>query len=160
MIKKIMSFIILIISLILVPILPVTASENSNEKIIYLTFDDGPSNKIMPNILDTLKKEQVNATFFIIGDQIKGNEKILKRVHEEGHSIGLHSVTHKKCNLYSSNDCFLKEMLKDQKLINEVVGISPTILRFPYGAIMIHINLLNQWLIYFIKIILKFMIGI
>ncbi|MDY6012553.1 polysaccharide deacetylase family protein [Clostridium sp.] len=134
MIKKIMSFIILIISLILVPILPVTASENSNEKIIYLTFDDGPSNKIMPNILDTLKKEQVNATFFIIGDQIKGNEKILKRVHEEGHSIGLHSVTHKKCNLYSSNDCFLKEMLKDQKLINEVVGISPTILRFPYGA--------------------------
>lgn len=134
MVKKIMSFLILMISLISIPIISVNASENSSEKIIYLTFDDGPSNKVLPNILDTLKKEKVNATFFIIGEQIEGNEKVLKRVHEEGHSIGLHSVTHKKCNLYSSNDCFLKEMLKDQKLINDTIGISPTILRFPYGA--------------------------
>lgn len=134
MIKKFIIFLLLIISVTLTPIIPTNASENSNEKVIYLTFDDGPSNKILPDVLDTLKKEDVKATFFIIGEQIKGNEEVLKRVYEEGHSIGLHSVTHNKCNIYSSNDCFLNEMLKDQKLINEVVGISPTILRFPYGS--------------------------
>ncbi len=134
MIKKIITFLVLIFSITLMIFVPISASENSNRKIIYLTFDDGPSKKVLPEILDTLKKEKVKATFFIIGNEIKGREEILKRVHEEGHSIGLHSVTHKKCNLYSSDDCFLNEMLKDQEIINKTIGISPTILRFPFGS--------------------------
>lgn len=78
MIKKIITFLVLIFSITLMISVPISASDNSNEKIIYLTFDDGPSKKVLPKILDTLKKEEVKATFFIIGNEIKGREEILK----------------------------------------------------------------------------------
>ena len=102
--------------------------------MIYLTFDDGPARKVTTDILDILREEDVNATFFLIGEQIKGQENIIKRMHEEGHSLGLHSMTHKKGYLYCSNDHFLKEMLETQELINSVVGIKTNILRFPFGC--------------------------
>ena len=110
--------------------------ENSDnkEKIVYLTFDDAPSKTVFKDILDILKKEDVRATFFVIGNQVKGNEEILKRAYDEGNSIGLHSFTHEKKNLYTSNEKFLDEMLTTQKAIEDVIGCSPKILRFPFGA--------------------------
>ena len=111
-----------------------TSSNTSKSKVIYLTFDDGPARKVTTDILDILREEDVNATFFLIGEQIKGQENIIKRMHEEGHSLGLHSMTHKKGYLYCSNDHFLKEMLETQELINSVVGIKTNILRFPFGC--------------------------
>lgn len=110
------------------------ASEGHNEKIIYLTFDDGPAGKVTEQILDTLKKEQVNATFFLIGNQIKGQEELVNRIHNEGHSIGLHSMSHEKSRLYGSNGNFIAEMLESQQTIEKVTGIAPTILRFPFGC--------------------------
>lgn len=106
----------------------------SNDKIIYLTFDDGPGGKITTKVLDILKEEKVPATFFLIGNQIKGQEHLLNRMKDEGHSLGLHSMTHSRNNLYSSNANFLKEMLDCQKLIEDAVGVKPTILRFPFGC--------------------------
>lgn len=140
--KKSMSILSILISgliflnLFTAPVSAKDEAENNtnNEKVIYLTFDDGPGGKVTIEVLDILKKENVPATFFLIGDQIKGQEETLKRMHEEGHSLGLHSMTHKKSTLYSSNEAFLKEMLDDQKTINDAVGISPTILRFPFGC--------------------------
>ena len=111
--------------------IPVYANE---KKIIYLTFDDGPAGKVTNNILDILKKYSVPATFFLIGDQIKGQENLIKRMHDEGHALGLHSMSHKKNYLYSSNEAFLLEMLHTQETINSIVGIKPTILRFPFGC--------------------------
>ena len=112
-----------------------TINVNANEKkIIYLTFDDGPAGKVTKDILDILKKDSVPATFFLIGDQIKGQENLIKRMYDEGHSLGLHSMSHKKNSLYSSNESFLKEMLNTQETINSIVGIKPTILRFPFGC--------------------------
>lgn len=111
-----------------------TYTHAEEEKIIYLTFDDGPGGKVTTEVLDILKSEKVPATFFLIGDQIKGQEETLKRMVNEGHSLGLHSMTHKKSKLYSSNEGFLKEMLDCQKVINEACGVSPTILRFPFGC--------------------------
>ncbi|AOR22853.1 polysaccharide deacetylase family protein [Clostridium taeniosporum] len=108
--------------------------EINNNKVVYLTFDDGPAKKITEDILDILKNEKVHATFFLIGEQIKGQEDLVKRLYNEGHSIGLHSMSHKKNNLYSSNEHFLKEMLETQELINSVIGIKPNILRFPFGC--------------------------
>ena len=105
-----------------------------DEKIIYLTFDDGPGGKITKDTLDILKSENVPATFFLIGEQIKGQEDLVKRILEEGHSIGLHSMDHKKENLYSSDNNFLKEMLDSQKIIEEVTGKKINILRFPFGS--------------------------
>lgn len=104
------------------------------EKVIYLTFDDGPSEKITDRVLDILNKNDVKATFFVIGNQIDGLEEILKRIHNEGHSIGLHSYSHSFRRIYSSRSAFIKEMLLCQEKINEVVGIKPNILRFPGGS--------------------------
>jgi peptidoglycan/xylan/chitin deacetylase (PgdA/CDA1 family) len=104
------------------------------EKVIYLTFDDGPSGKVTTDILDILKKEEVPATFFLIGNQIKGQEEILLRIKNESHSIGLHSMSHNRNNLYSSNEKFLKEMLDTQTLIKEITGETSSILRFPFGC--------------------------
>ena len=111
-----------------------TIYANEEKKVIYLTFDDGPGAKVTEQVLDILKEENVPATFFLIGEQIKGQEDLVKRISDEGHSLGLHSMSHNKNKLYSSNTNFLNEMLEDQKLITEVTGKSPNILRFPFGS--------------------------
>lgn len=130
-------FIVLLLFSLSTNLLPssISASEEEPaEKVIYLTFDDGPGGKVTEKILDILKKEEVPATFFLIGNQIKGQEELVKRIHAEGHSLGLHSMSHEKSILYSSNDNFLKEMLESQSKIKEVTGESPIILRFPFGC--------------------------
>jgi len=106
---------------------------NPEKKIIYLTFDDGPS-VITENVLDILKENNVKGTFFIIGNQINGFENMVKRIHDDGHSIGLHTYTHKFKRIYSSRDAFIKEMLDSQNEINKLTGISPNIIRFPGGS--------------------------
>ncbi len=103
------------------------------KKIIYLTYDDGPS-IITDKVLDILKENNVKATFFIIGSQIKGFENVIKRIHDDGHSIGLHTYTHKFKRIYSSRDTFIKEMLDCRDEINKITGISPNIIRFPGGS--------------------------
>ncbi|SKA74957.1 Peptidoglycan/xylan/chitin deacetylase, PgdA/CDA1 family [Clostridium sp. USBA 49] len=108
-------------------------NNQSENKIIYLTFDDGPSN-ITEDVLDVLNKYDVKATFFLIGNQIEGNEDIVKRINNEGHGIGLHSYTHNIKKIYSRNKYFIEEMLLTQKKINEVIGVKPVILRFPGGS--------------------------
>jgi peptidoglycan/xylan/chitin deacetylase (PgdA/CDA1 family) len=107
---------------------------NNESKVIYLTFDDGPSYLITNRILDILKEKQVKGTFFVVGNQIKDREKILKRIYVEGHSIGLHTYTHKYKKIYKSEEAFIEEMRKTSDEINSVIGISPTIIRFPSGS--------------------------
>ncbi|MCI6190537.1 MAG: polysaccharide deacetylase family protein, partial [Clostridium sp.] len=118
----------------IITIIPFKNAYCEGEKVIYLTFDDGPGGKVTKDVLDILKSENVPATFFLIGNQIKGQEDLVKRIDEEGHSIGLHSMSHEKGNLYSSDSNFLKEMLDSQKTIEEVVGRKVNILRFPFGS--------------------------
>jgi len=106
---------------------------NQEKKTIYLTFDDGPS-IITDKVLDILKENDVKATFFIIGNQIDGFENVIKRIHDDGHSIGLHTYTHKFKRIYSSRDTFIKEMLDCRNEINKLTGSSPNIIRFPGGS--------------------------
>lgn len=110
------------------------AEEPSTEKIVYLTFDDGPGGKVTNKVLDTLKEEGVPATFFVIGCQLKDQEDIILRMKNEGHSIGLHSISHNRNKLYSSNDGFLKEMLNEQEMLEKITGQKYNILRFPFGC--------------------------
>ena len=133
--KKI-SFLICFFTLLIILSLNYTntfAYENKN-KTVYITFDDGPGGKVTKSILDTLKKEEVHATFFIIGSQVKNQEDIILRMKNEGHSIGLHSFTHDRNKLYSSNDNFLKEMIKCQNTLYDVTKEKYNILRFPFGC--------------------------
>lgn len=109
------------------------AAPIENKKIIYLTFDDGPSTTTN-KILDILKEKNVKATFFLIGKEIKDLEPTVKRIHNEGHSIGLHTYTHKIGYIYSSEENFIKEMIDCRNEINRVTGTSPNIIRFPCGS--------------------------
>ena len=112
----------------------VLSGEENKEKVVYLTFDDGPGGKATCKVLDVLKENEVPATFFIIGQQISGQEDIILRMKNEGHSIGLHSFTHERNNLYCSNEGFISEMKKCQDALFEVTGEYYTILRFPFGS--------------------------
>lgn len=106
----------------------------NNKKLIYLTFDDGPSYKVTNKILDILKENEVNATFFLIGNQIEGREDIVKRIYAEGNSIGLHTYTHNFRKIYCSEDKFIQEMIECRAEIEKVVGVAPNIIRFPGGS--------------------------
>ncbi len=104
-------------------------------KVIYLTFDDGPS-KYTEQLLDILEHYQIHGTFFMIGNQLSKNEKIVNQALQEGHYIGLHSMTHNKKILYDGKGSahFIEEFTKEQKLMEKLTGTSPTLIRAPYGS--------------------------
>lgn len=112
------------------------APETVEEKIVYLTFDDGPTGKVTEKILDVLKEHDVKATFFVVGKEINQREQVLKRIYEEGHSIGLHTYSHNLKSIYSSDESFIKEMEQTSQKINEVLGeeVNSKIIRFPGGS--------------------------
>jgi peptidoglycan/xylan/chitin deacetylase (PgdA/CDA1 family) len=103
-------------------------------KFAYLTFDDGPTYIVTNALLDVLKKENVKATFFVVGKEIEGKELILKRIYDEGHSIGLHTYSHNFKQIYRSTEGFIDEMTKTSNKIEEVTGSTPKIIRFPGGS--------------------------
>lgn len=104
------------------------------EKVAYLSFDDGPS-EITPIILDTLKKKNVPATFFLVGNEITPErEEIVKRELEEGHRIGVHTFSHKKDELYCNEETFFEDFNMCRNRIQEVTGVAPTLHRFPWGS--------------------------
>lgn len=105
-----------------------------HEKMVALTFDDGPNSKTTPQALDILKKYDVKATFFMLGQNIAGNEEIVKRVKNEGHQIGIHTWSHPVLTKLPI-ETVKKEIFDTQNAIYNVIGIKPTITRPPYGAI-------------------------
>lgn len=103
-------------------------------KVVYLTFDDGPCFVITNKILDVLHQQDVRATFFVVGKEIKGKEEMLKRIHRNRHGIGLHTFTHNFKKIYRSQESFIQEMTETASLVNEILGITPTAIRFPGGS--------------------------
>lgn len=101
--------------------------------VVYLTFDDGPSFNTV-ELLDLLKKYNSHATFFIVGQNIPGNEAILKRMVDEGHTLAVHTYTHDYAAIYKSESAFWDDNLKTRNLIKEVTGVEPTLMRFPGGG--------------------------
>ncbi|OIP49724.1 MAG: polysaccharide deacetylase family protein [Flavobacteriaceae bacterium CG_4_8_14_3_um_filter_34_10] len=95
---------------------------SSKQKIIYLTFDDGPIPEVTPWVLEQLKKHQAKATFFCIGKNIEENPGIFNQIYKEGHAIGNHTQNHLNANLTSS-DSYLENVLKAQEVINERIKI-------------------------------------
>lgn len=111
------------------------AKETRTEpKTVYITFDDGPSSRTA-EILDILKQEDVKATFFIIGKEGAKEKDLLKRIADEGHTIGIHTYTHVYDNIYVSVEAFLEDFYKTYQLIYDTTGIRPSVFRFPGGSI-------------------------
>lgn len=110
---------------------------SSGKKIVYLTFDDGPS-AVTATILDTLKKYNVKATFFVTGvnggSGIAGKYGYLtKRAYQEGHTIALHSYTHDYA-IYKSEESYFKDLTRLSDAVYKLIGIRPKYVRFPGGS--------------------------
>ena len=107
-----------------------------DEKIAYLTFDDGPTTSITPKILTILKEENVKATFFVIGKLVEAHPEIVKMAYEEGHYIANHSYSHNNSILYKSKDNFINEIKKTDIAIGNAIDddeYCSHVFRFPNG---------------------------
>lgn len=106
--------------------------KKKNIGTIYLTFDDGPSNNTS-KILDILKQEDIKATFFLVNFNSSYNS-VVKRIYDEGHSIGIHSYTHNYKLIYSSVSAYFDDLNKMNDKIKTITGSDTKLLRFPGGS--------------------------
>lgn len=114
--------------------------KGNGDKVVYLTFDDGPSTAVTPRILDTLKKYDVKATFFVIGNLVERNSWLVKREVQEGHSVGNHTYSHIYDNrdgnsIYRSNKALIDDFDKGEASIKAIIsGYNSKLVRFPGGS--------------------------
>ncbi|MGX5701521.1 polysaccharide deacetylase family protein [Bacillus cereus] len=103
-------------------------------KVVYLTFDDGPS-ELTGKFLDVLKEQHVASTFFMQGSNLQNTafQENVKRAVKEGHYIGAHSMTHNSDKLYKKGQ-FVTEMKETLALIHNITGTTPKLVRPPYGS--------------------------
>ncbi len=106
------------------------------EKSAYLTFDDGPSARTV-EILDLLKEKNIKGTFFIVGNNLdtEANRDILRRIVAEGHTVGIHTMSHVYSDIYESVEAYLSDFNQLYDLIYQITGARPEIFRFPGGSI-------------------------
>ena len=100
---------------------------------VYLTFDDGPSSNTN-EILDILNRYGVKATFFVIGKEGYNSQESLKRIVNEGHTLGMHSYSHQYKEIYESLDAFSEDFQKLRQYLYEVTGQESIYYRFPGGS--------------------------
>ena len=108
------------------------AEENDQLKV-YLTFDDGPSDNTSA-ILDTLAKYNVKATFFVVGKTDDQSKEMYQRIVNEGHTLGMHSYSHKYSVVYDSLDAFETDFNQLQSYLYDITGQEYRLYRFPGGS--------------------------
>ena len=109
----------------------------SEEKRVFLTFDDGPTQNVTPLILDLLNKENIKATFFVLGNNARNNKDIIKREFNEGHYIANHGYSHKYSAVYASPEATLEEYNTTEQAIKDALedqSYSSKLFRFPGGS--------------------------
>lgn len=110
---------------------------SSDEKVAYLTFDDGPSNTVTPFILDLLKENNIKVTFFTLGKNVEYYPEIVKREYDEGHYIANHGYSHVYKNIYASVDNVLDEFNRTETAIQNALSNTEYhshLIRFPGGS--------------------------
>ena len=106
----------------------------TGRRVLAITFDDGPHPENTPRLLDMLKARNIKATFYVVGNMVKYNPQILRRMVEEGHEIGNHSVSHGNLARMSNAE-LLKELKTAHQQIVDASGVEPLSMRPPGGAI-------------------------
>lgn len=107
---------------------------SDKKKQAALTFDDGPDDRYTLQILDILKKYNVKATFFLIGQKAKAHPDVVKRIVQEGHAIGNHTWSHPDLDKIGTVKV-MEEISKTQDELASIIGYRPTLFRPPYGAV-------------------------
>lgn len=107
---------------------------DTSKKIIYLTFDDGPDPASTPKILEILRKNNIKSTFFLIGEKVNRYPQIAQQIATDGHDMGNHSYYHSEFKNLDRRK-ILQEIRMTQSAINSVTGITPTLLRPPFGRV-------------------------
>lgn len=110
------------------------AEVEQETRFIALTFDDGPRRSTTGPLLEGLAQRGVPATFFLIGEQISGNEDLVRRMEAEGHQIGIHTYEHKCLTDLNTTD-FSAQVDRSRQLLGEILGREGFLLRPPYGMV-------------------------
>ena len=115
----------------------VTASAGAvceeKKPVVYLTFDDGPSS-LTEKYLDILKKHNIHATFFLIGQQVEEMPEVVERELKEGHEVGVHTYTHESCEIYGSCQAYYEDVNKVRNVLEKKFDYKPSFWRFPWGS--------------------------
>ena len=98
---------------------------------IYLTFDDGPREDTTGMVLDMLKKYNIKATFFVTSS---GPDYLIKRMYDEGHTVGLHTDSHRYDYIYSSVSKYFNDLNRISDRVKRITGVDSKIIRFPGGS--------------------------
>jgi len=109
---------------------------DDDTRIVYLTFDDGPSYNVTPEILRILRENGIRATFFVLGTEVEAFPEIVRQIVEEGHTLANHSFSHVYRDIYASADSLLAEIQQAEDAINAALGFeyNNRIFRFPGGS--------------------------
>ena len=105
----------------------------TSQPVVYLTFDDGPS-RLTQQYLDILKKHDIPATFFLIGQQVEEMPEVVERELKEGHEVGVHTYTHESCDIYQSCEAYYEDVHMVKDLLEEKFRYQPKLWRFPWGS--------------------------
>lgn len=111
----------------------VDTETEEGERKVYLTFDDGPSGNT-GEILDILAEYDVKATFFVVGKEEERYQPLYKRIVEEGHTLAMHSYSHKYNEIYQSKESFVEDLTKLQEFLYDTTGVWCRYCRFPGGS--------------------------
>ena len=122
----------LIIIAVAILILCAVSYADSDDKLVALTYDDGPHQKYTPLILDVLKKHNARATFFMVGERAKNLPEIVSRINKEGHSIGNHTYDHAELTRLSDTGA-ISQIDRTNDIIEDITGIRPVLMRPPLG---------------------------
>ena len=114
------------------PGVSVGTTEQSDEKIVYLTLDDGPSDNTQA-VLDILDKYNAKATFFVTGEMPEYKDMI-KAAYDKGHTIGMHTYSHDYAKVYASVDAYFQDLDQIGQMVQEEIGYVPCFIRFPGGS--------------------------
>ena len=102
---------------------------------MYLTFDDGPSEENTTKVLDILKARGIQATFFLVGENVRKHPEVAQRIVAEGHTIGIHCDSHDYDTVYASVDSYIADFEAAYRTVYEVTGVEAKLFRFPGGSV-------------------------
>lgn len=117
---------------------PAILRGSTAQRVVALTFDDGPDPEATPALLDLLRRENVKATFFLIGRRVDEHPELARRITDEGHLLGNHSHNHRWQSTLTSRSAVTREMTDAQAAIERATGIAPRFYRPPIGLTTPH----------------------